>query len=160
MEELASRKVKPQLLGALPPALPMEDYTSCLVVSSQPKRNTAELSSIIEALSFLGPNGPVSRDSQACIFYDSKHAASICLGTIQSRATVALGLTCQRLLLQVHVRLRITLQHIYSHAQNLGNERADHAAALGAYGLISNQNTLVGSTLHLTLLLCLLHVVT
>ena len=35
--------------------------------------NTAELS-IIEALSFLGPAGPVARDSQACIFYDSKHA--------------------------------------------------------------------------------------
>ena len=32
------------------------------------------------------------------------------------------------------------MQHIYSHAQNLGNECADHAAALGALGLVSNQN--------------------
>ena len=32
------------------------------------------------------------------------------------------------------------MQHIYSHAQNLGNECADHAAALGTYGLISNHN--------------------
>ena len=38
---------------------------------------------------------------------------------------------CQRLLLQVELRLRITMQHIHSHAQNLGNECADHAAALG-----------------------------
>ena len=30
-------------------------------------------------------------------FYGSKHAASICLGTVQSRANVSLGLTCQRL---------------------------------------------------------------
>ena len=30
--------------------------------------NTAELQSIIEALSFLGPAGHVARDSQACIF--------------------------------------------------------------------------------------------
>ena len=35
--------------------------------------NTAELSSIIEARSFLAPAGPVSRCSQACFFYDSKH---------------------------------------------------------------------------------------
>ena len=36
--------------------------------------------------------------------------------------------------------VRITMQRIYSHAQNLGNVCADHAAALGVYGLISNQN--------------------
>ena len=38
------------------------------------------------------------------------------------------------------LRLRITMQHIYSHGQNVVNECADHAAALGAFGLISNQN--------------------
>ena len=32
------------------------------------------------------------------------------------------------------------MQHIYSHAQNLGNECADHAAALGAFGPVSNEN--------------------
>ena len=44
-------------------------------------------------------------------------------------------LTRQRLLLQVQLKLRFTMQHISSHAQNLGNECSDHAAALGA-----NQN--------------------
>ena len=82
--------------------------------------NTAEHSSIIEAVSFLVPNGPVARESQTCIFYDSRHAASICLGTVQSRANVTLELTSKRLLLQVQLRLRFSFQHIYSHAQNPG----------------------------------------
>ena len=69
--------------------------------------NTAELSSVVEVLSYLGPNGPVARDSQACIFHDSKHAANISLDTIQSRANVLLGLT-----LQAQSRLQITMQHI------------------------------------------------
>ena len=32
------------------------------------------------------------------------------------------------------------MQHICSHEQNPGNECADHAAALGTIGLVSNQN--------------------
>ena len=32
------------------------------------------------------------------------------------------------------------MEHIYSHAQNIRNERADHASALGTFGLVSNQN--------------------
>ena len=55
--------------------------------------NTAELSGIIEARSFLGPAGPVARDSQACIVYDSKHAPNMCMGMIQSCTNVPLGLT-------------------------------------------------------------------
>ena len=54
-------------------------------------------SSLVEALSFLGPHGLAVRGSHSCIFYDSKHAAGFCLGTVQSRANVTLGLACQRL---------------------------------------------------------------
>ena len=36
--------------------------------------NTAEMIALIEALSFLGPHGPVARDEQSCIYYDSPHA--------------------------------------------------------------------------------------
>ena len=97
--------------------------------------NTAELSSIIEALSFLRPAGPVARGSQACIFFHSKRAANI-----QTRTNVPLGLTSQQLLLQAQLRLRIAMQHVYRHGQKRGYECADHAAALGALGLISNQN--------------------
>ena len=32
------------------------------------------------------------------------------------------------------------MQHVYGHAENLGNECADHAAALGVLGLVSNHN--------------------
>ena len=32
------------------------------------------------------------------------------------------------------------MQHVYGHAENLGNECADHAAALGALGLVTNHN--------------------
>ena len=47
--------------------------------------NTAEMTAMVEALSFLGPRGPVARDVDSCIYYDSKHAAGVCLGTIQAR---------------------------------------------------------------------------
>ena len=32
------------------------------------------------------------------------------------------------------------MQHVCGHTGNLGNECADHAAALGALGLVSNHN--------------------
>ena len=32
------------------------------------------------------------------------------------------------------------MQHVYGHTWNLGNECADHAAALGTFGLVSNHN--------------------
>ena len=50
--------------------------------------NTAEMTAMIEALSFLGPRGPVTPDEQSRIYYDSMHAAGICLGTIQARTHV------------------------------------------------------------------------
>ena len=32
------------------------------------------------------------------------------------------------------------MQRVHSHAENLGNECADHAAALGAFGLVSKND--------------------
>ena len=94
----------------------------------------------IEALSFLGPRGPVARDVETCIYYDSKHAAGVCMGTIQARTHVQLALACQRSMLRAQHRLRLTMQHVYGHIGNLGNECADHAAALVSLGLISSHN--------------------
>ena len=77
--------------------------------------NTAELSSIVGALSVLRP-------WRSCPWFtimhfsDSKCAAGVCLGTVQSRANVHLGLACWRLLLQIQLKLRFTMQHIYSQA--------------------------------------------
>ena len=102
--------------------------------------NTAEMTAMVEALSFLGPHGPVARDEESCVFYDSKHAAGVCLGTIQARTHVQLALACQRSMICAQHRLRLTMQHVYGHTGNLGNECADHAAALGTFGLVSSHN--------------------
>ena len=68
------------------------------------------------------------------------HAAGICLGTIQARTHVQLALACQQSMIRVQHRLRLTMQHVYGHSENFGNDCADHAAALGTLGLISRNN--------------------
>ena len=65
------------------------------------------------------------------VFFDFKHAASFCLGTIQACTHVQLALACQQSLLKVQHRSRFTMQHVSGHTGNLGNECADHAASLG-----------------------------
>ena len=47
----------------------MGEFMSCLVLSSPPSssNNTAEITAMIDALSFLGPHGPVARDEH-CVF--------------------------------------------------------------------------------------------
>ena len=74
--------------------------------------NTAEMTAKIEALSFLGPHGPVTRDEQSCIYYGSMHAAGFCLGTIQARTHVPLALACQQSIIHAQCRLRLTMQHV------------------------------------------------
>ena len=54
--------------------------------------------------------------------------------------TFILGSQVGVFLLQIQLTLQLTMTHIKSHAQNLGNECVDHAAALGTFGLGSNQN--------------------
>ena len=75
-----------------------------------------------------------------CIFYDSQHAAGVCLGTIQARTHVQLALACQRSMLCAQHRIRLAMQHVYGHSGNLGNECADHASAHGTFGLTSSHN--------------------
>ena len=48
------------------------------------------------------------------------------------------------------------MQHVYGHTGNLGDECADHAAALGTFGLVSNHTYLhVGFVITLIPLLVL-----
>ena len=54
------------------------------------------MTAMIEAVSFLGPHGPVAHEEQSCIYYDSKLAAGVCLGTIQARTHVQLALACRQ----------------------------------------------------------------
>ena len=113
----------------------MEEWMSCLAQLSRPK--LILLSQVPKSIPII----PLKcRPLSKRVFYDSKHAAGVCLGTVLARTHVQLALTCQQLLLKVQRRLRFTMQHVYSHAENLGNECADHAAALGAFGLVSNHN--------------------
>ena len=77
--------------------------------------NTAEMSAMIEALFFLGSHGPVARDANSCVFYDSKHAAGICLDTNQARTHVQLAQARQPSLLKVQHRLHVTMQRVYNH---------------------------------------------
>ena len=71
--------------------------------------NTAEMTAMIEAVSFLGPRGPVTHDEQSCIYYDSMHAAGICLGTVQARTHVQLALACQQSL--IHAQRKTAAHH-------------------------------------------------
>ena len=73
----------------------------------------------------------MTRDEQSCIYHDSLHAAGVCVGTIQARTHVQLALACQRSMIFAQRKLRLTMQHVYGHSGNLGNESADDAAALG-----------------------------
>ena len=110
--------------------------------------NAAEMTAMIEALSFFGLHGPVAWDEQSCIYYDSLHAAGLCLGTIQARTHVQLALACQISMILAQRKLRITMQHVYGHSDNLGNECADHAAALGTLGSTSSHNVITRWILH------------
>ena len=69
---------------------------------------------------------------------DCRHAADVCVGSVQSRTTVRLALASQHFLLQVQMRVFLTPRHIYSHGRNVGNGHAEHAAAFGALGLVSS----------------------
>ena len=88
--------------------------------------NSAEMTAMIDALSFLGPRGPVTHDEHSRIYFYSMHAAGICLGTIQARTHVQLGLACQQSMIRAQHMLRLTMQHVFGHGGNLGNECADH----------------------------------
>ena len=70
--------------------------------------NTAEMSSMFEALSFLAPRGPVTHDELSRIFFGSVHAAGKCLGTIQARTHEQLALACQQSMIRAQHRLRLT----------------------------------------------------
>ena len=59
-------------------------------------------------------------------------------GTVQARTHVQLALACQQSMTHAQHRLRLTMQHVYGHDGKLGNECADHAAALGTFGLLSS----------------------
>ena len=99
---------------------PMEELTLCLVQLSTPRLilpsqvpGLTEMSAVVEALSFLGPCGPVARGATSCIYYDSKHAAGVCLGTIQARHTCS-TVACMSAVNVMHPT-QITAYHARTH---------------------------------------------
>ena len=63
-----------------------------------------------------------------------------CVWERSKLAHVQLALACQQSMICAQHRLRLPIQHVYGHIGNLGNECADHAAALGTFGLTSSHN--------------------
>ena len=102
--------------------------------------NTAEMTAMIEALSFLGPRGPVTRDKQSCILLRFYACCLYLSGHDPGSHTCAAPPGMSTVSIHAQRRLRLTMQHVYGHSGNLGNECADRAAALGSFGLISNHN--------------------
>ena len=102
--------------------------------------NTAEMTAMFEALSFLGPRGPVAHEEQSRILKDSMHAASICLGTIQARTHVLLARACQQSMILAQHKLRLTMQHVFGygadHALHLAHSDSHLATMLTPAGFI------------------------
>ena len=76
--------------------------------------NTAEMTAKGEALSFFGPHGLLARYEQSCIYFDSLHAAGICLCMIQARTHVQLALACQWSMIFAQRKYWLTMQHVWS----------------------------------------------
>ena len=89
---------------------------------------------------------PLAEGSKSCLKITSEELARIhrvTLGILPSevqKKNEAATSACQRSMLCAQHTLRLTMQHVYGHTGNLGNECADHAAALGSLGLISSHN--------------------
>ena len=73
-----------------------------------------------EALSSLWSRGLDARDTSSCIYYDSKHAAGVCLGTVQARTHVQLSNACRQLIAKRPARGRLTTQHVHGTFRKFG----------------------------------------
>ena len=65
----------------------------------------------------------------------------VCLGHDRSPHTCTSGASMSAIcMVSVQHRLRVTMQHVFGRGGNLGNECADHAAALGTFRFTSSHN--------------------
>ena len=96
--------------------------------------DTAEMTAMIEPLSFLGLRGPVAQDEEPCFLWFQTRCWSLS-GHDPSLTHMQVALACQRSMICAQHRLRLTVQHVYGDTGNLGNECAGHAA-----GLVTSHN--------------------
>ena len=93
------------------------------------RNSTAELSGFAEALRWA--NHFIPRGARLRILCDSKHAASVTIGTAHARRYISSAHTCNRLSVRLKCNFHVSAHHAHGHAGNIGNECADAAASLG-----------------------------
>ena len=100
--------------------------------------NTSEMTAIIEALSFRGSHGPVARDEELCIFLWFETRCWSLSGHDPSPYTCAAGARMSTIHDQCPTQAAAHHATRVRSKWNVGNECADHAAALGTIGLTSS----------------------
>ena len=93
--------------------------------------NTAELSSFAEAIRFC--HDVVTRGAWVLIFYDSKHAARLALRVAHAKRNIAHSHAFDTHQLKAGSTEYISVNNVFSHAGNVGDEWADIAASLGTH---------------------------
>ena len=68
------------------------------------------------------------------VFMMTPNFLPVCAWALQARTHVQLA--CQQSMPNVQHGMRLAMQHVYGHISNVGDECADHAAALGALGFV------------------------
>ena len=138
MEKLVSLRAKPLLVGAPSSILLMEGCISCLARSSQPKHISRMQGPGTIPTTLLNSRVSLRFPSVARLPVIPKRVSSTIPGM---RLAFAWALSnhagtspCGSPASVSCWKSNEGMQHIYTHAQNLRNECANHAAALGTYG--------------------------
>ena len=92
--------------------------------ASHHTNKTAELSGITESLHFLCLAARFPRSSRVCIFHDTRHAADVCLGSVQSLTNVRLALQVNHICCQYNYEAFSHYATSAAMAGNVGNECA------------------------------------
>ena len=106
---------------------------------SQPVRAIVTVPFLATTTDPLRPrvNSLVSSNSTFYAVSKARGQESAFFSTPRARPRFVLVPSCRRLLLQTHRRVSLTLRH-FQPWRDVGNECADHAAALNAFGFVSN----------------------
>ena len=83
--------------------------------------NTVEMTAMVEALSFLGPRGPVARDVVSCFFMTPNMLPVCPWARFKPAHMSSWHLPVNESTLSVQHRLRLTMQHLFGHTRNLSN---------------------------------------
>ena len=102
--------------------------------------NTAELTAIAEALTWLQTEAPGPEHVPVSIRYDSQYAANAVQGATQAQANRQLVEKCREIHVKVQARRAIDWTWVKGHAQVAGNEMADKLADKGSRGEIGTHS--------------------